>query len=99
MYAWVWFRAESVTQAVYFTLKLIDFNAAVAGFSMISWQYKISLYVFFVVVFIHVVFKKISFADVIKKLNPVFLAILISFLMIFISLTPGASNAFIYFQF
>lgn len=99
MYAWVWFRAESVTQAASFTLKLIDLNAAVAGFSMISTQYKTSLYVFLIVVFVHLVFKKLSFEDLIKKLNPVFLVVLVSFLIISISLTPGGSNAFIYFQF
>lgn len=99
MYAWVWFRAESVTQAASFTLKLIDLNAAVSGFSMISAQYKTSLYVFFIIVFIHLLFKNISFEVLIKKLNPIFLIILISFLMVFISLTPGGSNAFIYFQF
>ncbi len=99
MYAWIWFRAESAMQAITFTLKLIDFNAAVADFALISLQYKISLYLFFTVVLVQVLFRNVSFETLITKLNFISLFFIISFLMVFIALTPGGSNAFIYFQF
>lgn len=99
MYAWVWFRAESVSQAVLFTRKLINFEAAVASYSVIGAQAKISLYIFFILVLVHVIFKKTIFEEFISNLKPVFLIVLITFLIVSISLTPGGSNAFIYFQF
>lgn len=99
MYAWVWFRAESVSQAVLFTLKLINFEAAIVSYSTIGTQGRISLCVFLILVFVHILFKNILFEEFISKLKPVFLIVLITSLVVSISLTPGGSNAFIYFQF
>ncbi len=99
MYAWVWFRAESVSQAVLFTLKLINLEATMSSYSTIGTQGRISLCVFLVLVLVHILFKNTLFEELISKLKPIFLIVLITSLIVSISLTPGGSNAFIYFQF
>ncbi|MDD3502312.1 MAG: MBOAT family protein, partial [Candidatus Cloacimonetes bacterium] len=99
MYAWVWFRAESVSQAVLFTLKLINLEATISSYSTIGTQGRISLCVFLVLVLVHILFKNTLFEELICKLKPIFLIVLITSLIVSISLTPGGSNAFIYFQF
>lgn len=98
-YAWVWFRADSFAQAYYFTLQLMDLAAATQHAAQLSWAQVTAVGVFAVMIVAHVVFRSVELEQFFTHFHPLWLCMILSLLATAIVLSPGAGNAFIYFQF
>ena len=99
MFAWAWFRVSSLEQGMDWTFKLLNVVELFDYASRVFPTYNLMLGCFLALVTIHVLFKKISLEQLISKTPLVLLALLMGVLATFIIISPGDSNAFIYFQF
>ena len=99
MFAWAWFRVSSLGQGVDWTFKLLNITELLDSAKSTPAEYYLMLYCFLGLIAIHVLFRKVSLEQLIHKTPLLLLALLMSVLATFIIISPGDSNAFIYFQF
>lgn len=98
-YAWVWFRADSFSQAYHFTSQLVDFASFLQQAGTLGWSQLIAMVAFALMVAVHIIFRSIELDQFFNCLHPLWLCVFLSVLTTVIVLSPGVGNAFIYFQF
>lgn len=99
MFAWAWFRVSSLEQGLNWSQKLLNITELLGSAPAVFMEQQLMLGCFAVLVAIHVLFRKISLEQLIHKTPLLLLAVLMAVLATFIIISPGDSNAFIYFQF
>lgn len=99
MFAWMWFRVTSVDQGVSLSFKMLDIFDVFNNFKISFGEYIFMLVCFVFLVAVHLLFKNIVLETFIRKIPICFLAIISGLLAVLIVISPGDSNAFIYFQF
>ena len=99
MFAWAWFRVGSLEQGVEWTFKLLNIVELFDHARRVFPDFSLMLGCFLALVTIHVLFRKTSLEQLLSKTPLMLLALLMGVLATFIIISPGDSNAFIYFQF
>lgn len=99
MYAWVWFRAESITLALYLSVKLMDLSALIGGLPSLEYHHWLALLTFGSMLLVHLIWRHQLLPQWLEKCPLPVLVLLYFVLMLAIVLSPGEGNAFIYFQF
>lgn len=99
MFAWAWFRVASLEQGVEWTFKLLNIVELFEHAGRVFPDFSLMLGCFLALVTMHVLFRKTSLEQLISKTPLMLLALLMGVLATFIIISPGDSNAFIYFQF
>lgn len=98
-YAWIWFRSGSAEQAFYLTARLMELGSVIEQGVELQWAHSVAGCAFWLLVIVHLIFRKTCLIEYINRLHPVILIVLFSMLIISIIFSPGDGNAFIYFQF
>lgn len=99
MYAWVWFRADSLTAALIFTGQLLSISAADASTAPLHasfWQVVVG---FSALLFVQLRWRDQTLPQWLEARSLPVLGLLYFILLLAIVLSPGEGNAFIYFQF
>lgn len=99
MFAWAWFRVTTLEQGMTWTLKLFNFAAVLDSAGSVLPEFSFILACFAGLVAIHVLFKDSNLEVLLSKIPLVLLALMMAVLTACIIISPGDSNAFIYFQF
>ncbi len=99
MFAWAWFRVTTLEQGMAWTLKLFNVPALLESASSVLPEFAFVLACFAVLVATHVLFKHINLETLLSKIPLTVLALMMAVLAACIIISPGDSNAFIYFQF
>lgn len=99
MFAWTWFRVTSLEQGLNWSQKLLNIAELMGSARAVFIEHQLMLGCFLALVAIHVLFRKVSLEQLIHKTPLLLLAVLLGILATFIIVSPGDSNAFIYFQF
>lgn len=99
MYAWVWFRADSLGSALAYTGQLLNLGAANTSTAGLSTTFWFVLAGFAGLVAVHLVWREQSLPQWLEARSLPALAVLYFVLLLAIVLSPGEGNAFIYFQF
>lgn len=99
MFAWVWFRVTDLEQGIAWTLKLLNITDARYNAKPVLFNYPLVFICFFALIIIQLIFRNASLEKLINKIPRPLLALLLGLLSALIIISPGDSNAFIYFQF
>lgn len=99
MFAWAWFRVTTLEQGMTWTLKLFNLPALLDSASSVLPEFSFVLACFAGLVAIHVIFKDSNLESLLSKIPLTVLALIMAVLTACIIISPGDSNAFIYFQF
>ena len=98
MLAFVVFRAENISQAWNIIAAMFVSDNSQSVLKIDSWMYVV-LSVFVVMMATQWWMRERELSTVVNALHPILRGLFISFLLLFILLSTGNSNAFIYFQF
>ena len=99
MYAWVWFRAGSLAQGWAISRQLLDLGSLRASLGTVSMAQWWALAGFGLLVAWQWLMRAHSTETFVQRLPAAVLGLLLGLLASLILLSPGNSNAFIYFQF
>lgn len=99
MYAWVWFRADSIDAALQITVLLFDLAALRAGLATLGSTHYLVLLGFGGMLLVQLLCRNLLLARLLERLPLLLTALLFFVLLLAIILSPGEGNAFIYFQF
>mgnify|MGYP003620253705 FL=1 len=99
MYAWVWFRADSLAQGWAISQRLLDLASLPAGLADVTAAQWSALGGFALLVGWQWAMRPHSTETFVQRLPAAVLGLLLGLLASLILLSPGNSNAFIYFQF
>ncbi|HUH58046.1 MAG TPA: MBOAT family O-acyltransferase [Pseudomonadales bacterium] len=99
MFAWTWFRVTSLEQGLNWSQKLLNIAELMGSARTVFIEHQLMLGCFLALVAIHVLFRQVSLEQLIHKTPLLLLALIMGVLAAFIVISPGDSNAFIYFQF
>lgn len=99
MFAWVWFRVSNLEQGITWTLKLLNLADARFNAKSVLLNYPLVFICFFALLVIQLLFRNANLEELINKVPLPLLGVLLGLLSALIIISPGDSNAFIYFQF
>ena len=98
--AWVFFRAETVAQATHMVgLMYGDFPTSTAWLDLLSYEDQVAMLTITAIVSQQLLSRDRPLQHMIKMMPWPCMGLMVGVLLTLISLTPGQSNAFIYFQF
>lgn len=99
MYAWVWFRADSIAFALHFSAQLLDMSSLMLGLASFSYAQWLAVLAFSILLAVQLMWRELLLMQWLEKCPLAVLGLLYLLLMLAIALSPGEGNAFIYFQF
>ena len=99
MFAWAWFRVSTLEQGVNWTFKLLNVFDILESSKAVFHEHVFLLVCFLILVATHLIFKNVSLEQLVRKTPIYLLAFVSGLLAVLIIISPGDSNAFIYFQF
>lgn len=99
MFAWVWFRVSDFEQGMVWSLKLLSVAEIRHNARSALFDYPMVFICFFALIFIQLIFRNVTLESLINKIPLPILALILGLLSALIIISPGDSNAFIYFQF
>ncbi|HZJ96169.1 MAG TPA: hypothetical protein VFD11_11535, partial [Thiopseudomonas sp.] len=89
----------SLEQGLNWSQKLLNIAELMGSARTVFIEHQLMLGCFLALVAIHVLFRQVSLEQLIHKTPLLLLALIMGVLAAFIVISPGDSNAFIYFQF
>jgi alginate O-acetyltransferase complex protein AlgI len=99
IYAWVWFRATDLDHALTLTLALADIQSLVSAWPTRAPADSIAIIAFGALVVVHRLLRGTTVETLLGKTPTPLLVAAVGLMLAAIVLSPGTSNAFIYFQF
>lgn len=99
MFAWAWFRVSTLEQGVTWTFKLLNVYEILENAKFVFPEFFFMLMCFLALILTHLLFRNISLEQLVRKTPLFVLALITGLLASLIIISPGDSNAFIYFQF
>jgi hypothetical protein len=99
MYAWVWFRAHDFASGWLLSTKLADIAGAFATAAATSFEQRLAVSVFALVVLVQALLRHHDARDLLARWPKPVLAVLLAAMLVLLVLSPGDNHAFIYFQF
>ena len=99
MYAWVWFRADSIQQALQLSIQMLDLSALLGNLDHLGYPHWLVLGVFGSLLLVQLACRNQLLPQWLENRSLPVLGLLYCVLLLAIILSPGEGNAFIYFQF
>ena len=99
MFAWVWFRVDDLEQGIAWSAKLINIVELLHNAKLVFTEHSLVIICFVILLTIQLIFRNVLLEKVIDKTPLPILALILGLLAVLIIISPGDSNAFIYFQF
>lgn len=98
MYAWVWFRAESLQQAIDLTKRLF-FIVDSADKYFVNYSSALAVLVFVLVVMVQLIMRDKCLKELFCSMPAWLMGLMMGAMLAAVVLSPGLGVAFIYFQF
>jgi D-alanyl-lipoteichoic acid acyltransferase DltB (MBOAT superfamily) len=99
MFAWVWFRVDDLEQGIAWSAKLINIVELLHNAKLVFTEHSLVIICFVILLAIQLIFRNVLLEKIIDKTPLPILALILGLLAVLIIISPGDSNAFIYFQF